>query len=131
MFKKEKDTIQMIESTFLKRHAKKIFVAGTVVSIASLYYIAKKYGIELDIAKLELSKAKDKIDEVRNIGLRSLLRERANAEFEIADKMKYINELDTSFNINTFVRIPEAEKRIAELEIFIKEINEDIKRIER
>lgn len=123
MFKKDKETIKMVEDTFLRRHAKKIFVAGTVISIASLYYIAKKYGIELNFAK-------DKIDEVRNIGLRSLLRERANAEFEIAEKMEYINKLDASFNINTFVKIPEAEKRIAELELFIKEINEDIKKIE-
>lgn len=94
-----------------------------MISIASLYYITKKYGIELNFAK-------DKIDEVRNIGLRSLLRERANAEFEIAEKMEYINKLDASFNINIFVKIPEAEKRIAELELFIKEINEDIKKIE-
>lgn len=123
MFKKDKETIKMVEDTFLRRHVKKIFVAGTVISIASLYYITKKYGIELNFAK-------DKIDEVRNIGLRSLLRERANAEFEIAEKMEYINKLDASFNINTFVKIPEAEKRIAELELFIKEINEDIKKIE-
>ena len=121
MFKKDKETIEMVEETFFKKHAKKIFVAGTVVSIAGLIYISKKYGIELNITK-------DKLEDVRNIGLRSLLRERANAEFEIAEKMEYINKLDASYNINTFVKIPEAEQRIAELQLFIKEINEDIKK---
>ena len=123
MFKKDKETIEMVEETFFKKHAKKIFVAGTVVSIAGLIYISKKYGIELNITK-------DKLEDVRNIGLRSLLRERANAEFEIAEKMEYINKLDASYNINTFVKIPEAEQRIAELQLFIKEIDEDIKKIE-
>ena len=123
MFKKDKETIEMVEETFFKKHAKKIFVAGTVVSIAGLIYISKKYGIELNITK-------DKLEDVRNIGLRSLLRERANAEFEIAEKMEYINKLDASYNINTFVKIQEAEQKIAELQLFIKEINKDIKIIE-
>ena len=43
MFKKDKETIEMVEETFFKKHAKKIFVAGTVVSIAGLIYISKKY----------------------------------------------------------------------------------------
>lgn len=123
MFKKEQKTIEMVEGTFLKRHAKKIFVAGTVISIASLYYISKKYGIELDLAK-------NKIEEIRNIGLRSLLRQKTDAEFEIAERLEYIDKLDTSININTFVRIPEAERRIQELKVFIEEIEADIKKIE-
>lgn len=56
--------------------------------------------------------------------------QKTNAEFEIAEKLEYIDKLDTSFNINTFVKIPEAERRIQELKVFIEEIEADIKKIE-
>lgn len=39
-------------------------------------------------------------------------------------------EQKTIFNINTFVKIPEAERRIQELKVFIEEIEADIKKIE-
>lgn len=123
MFKKEQKTIEMVEDTFLKRHAKKFLIAGGIISIASLTYIAKKHGIELSLVNMKLEKVKE-------IALRSLIREKTNAEFEIAEKLEYIDKLDTSFNINTFVKIPEAERRIQELKVFIEEIETDIKKIE-
>ena len=121
--KKEKETIKMMEETFMKKHAKKIFVAGTIVSIAGLIYISKKYGIEL-------KHVNDRLAEASSIALRSLYREKADAEFEIGNLNEYINNLNPDIKINIFENIPKAKARIAELEIFIKEINEDIKKIE-
>ena len=121
--KKEKETIKMMEEAVMKKHAKKIFVAGTIVSIAGLIYISKKYGIEL-------KHVNDRLAEASSIALRSLYREKADAEFEIGTLNEYINNLNPDIKINIFENIPKAKARIAELEIFIKEINDDIKKIE-
>lgn len=121
--KKEKKTIKMMEETFIKKHANKIFVAGTIVSIAGLIYISKKYGIELKLVN-------DKLAEASSIALRSLYREKADAEFEIKQLTDYINNLDPNIRVNKIINIPEAEKRIAELWKFIREIDIDIKKIE-
>lgn len=121
--KKEKKTIKMMEETFIKKHANKIFVAGTIVSIAGLIYISKKYGIELKLVN-------DKLAEASSIALRSLYREKSDAEFEIKQLTDYINNLDPNIRVNKIINIPEAEKRIAELWKFIREIDIDIKKIE-
>ena len=121
--KKEKDVIKMEESTFIKRHAKEILVAGAMITTAGLIYISKKHGIELNLLN-------NKLAEASGIALRSLYREKADAEFEIETLKEYINNLDPNIKINMFENIPKAKARIAELEIFIKEILTDIKRIE-
>lgn len=123
VMKKEKKTIKMMEETFIKKHANKIFVAGTIVSVAGLIYISKKYGIELKLVN-------DKLAEASNIALRSLYREKSDAEFEIKQLTDYINNLDPNIRVNKIINIPEAEKRIAELWKFIREIDIDIKKIE-
>ena len=121
--KKDKETIKMVEETFVRKHAKKILIAGAIVTTASLVYIAKKHGIELDIVK-------HKLEEASNIALRSLYREKADAEFEIETLKNYINNLDSNIKINIFENIPKAKARIAELEVFIREIDMDIDKIE-
>lgn len=121
--KKQKETIKMVEETFFRKHAKKIFVAGTIISVTSLYYIAKKHGIELQLVN-------NKLAEASGIALRSLRREKSDAEFEIETLNEYINNLDPNIKINMFENIPKAKARISELEIFIDEILNDIKRIE-
>lgn len=121
--KKEKETIKMMEETFFRKHAKKIFVAGTIISLTSLYYIAKKHGIELQLVN-------DKLAEASGIALRSLYREKSDAEFEIKQLIDYINNLDPNIRVNKIINIPEAEKRIEELWKFIREIDIDIKKIE-
>lgn len=128
--KKKQEAIKMMEETFIRKHAKKIFVAGTVVSIAGLIYISKKYGVEINFLNNKLELASNKLVEAGEIALRSLYREKANAEFEIDSLKEYISKLDSSYNINIFVKIPEAEKRIEELLKFIREIDMDIKKIE-
>lgn len=121
--KKDKETIKMVEETFIRKHAKKILIAGAIVTTAGLVYITKKHGIELNIVK-------NKLAEASNIALRSLYREKADAEFEIATLKEYINNLDSNIKINIFENIPKAKARIAELEVFIREIDIDINRIE-
>lgn len=121
--KKNKETIKMVEETFIRKHAKKILIAGAIVTTAGLVYITKKHGIELNIVK-------NKLAEASNIALRSLYREKADAEFEIATLKEYINNLDSNIKINIFENIPKAKARIAELEVFIREIDMDINRIE-
>lgn len=107
----------------MRKHAKKILIAGAIVTTAGLVYITKKHGIELNIVK-------NKLAEASNIALRSLYREKADAEFEIATLKEYINNLDSNIKINIFENIPKAKARIAELEVFIREIDMDINRIE-
>lgn len=121
--KKDKETIKMVEETFMRKHAKKILIAGAIVTTAGLVYITKKHGIELNIVK-------NKLAEASGIALRSLYREKADAEFEIATLKEYINNLDSNIKINIFENIPKAKARIAELEVFIREIDIDINRIE-
>lgn len=121
--KKEKDVIKMEESTFIKRHAKKILIAGTMVSATGFIFILKKHGIELKLVN-------DKLVEASSIALRSLYREKADAEFEIKQLIDYINNLDPNIRVNKIINIPEAEKRIEELWKFIREIDIDIKKIE-
>lgn len=121
--KKDKETIKMVEETFMRKHAKKILIAGAIVTTAGLVYITKKHGIELNIVK-------NKLAEASGIALRSLYREKADAEFEIATLKEYINNLDSNIKINIFENIPKAKARIAELEVFIREIDMDINRIE-
>ena len=121
--KKQKETIKMVEETFFRKHAKKIFVAG-------LIYISKKYGVEIKLMNNKLIETGDKLVEASGIALRSLRREKADAEFEIETLNEYINNLDPNIKINMFENIPKAKARISELEIFINEILNDIKRIE-
>lgn len=113
----------MEESTFIKRHAKKILIAGTMVSATGFIFILKKHGIELKLVN-------DKLVEASSIALRSLYREKADAEFEIKQLIDYINNLDPNIRVNKIINIPEAEKRIEELWKFIREIDIDIKKIE-
>ena len=121
--KQDKETIKMTEDTFIKRHAKKILVAGTIVTTAGLIYISKKHGIELNLMK-------NKLAEASGIALRSLQREKNDALFEIEQLAKYIDNLDPNIRANQIINIPTAEKRIETLWKFIREIDIDIKRIE-
>lgn len=123
VMKQDKETIKMIEDTFIKRHAKKILVAGTIVTTAGLIYISKKHGIELNLMK-------NKLAEASGIALRSLQREKNDALFEIEQLAKYIDNLDPNIRANQIINIPTAEKRIETLWKFIREIDIDIKRIE-
>ncbi len=120
--KKDKETIKMVEETFVRKHAKKILIAGAIVTTAGLIYITKKHGIELNIVQ-------NKLAEANGIALRSLYREKSDAEFEIKQLTDYINNLDPNIRVNKIINIPEAEKRIQELYKFIREIDIDIKRI--
>ena len=45
--KKENEVVRMEESTFLKRHAGKILLAGGLVVAAGAYYILNKHDIEM------------------------------------------------------------------------------------
>jgi len=123
VMKQEKETIKMVEDTFIKRHAKKILVAGAIVTTTGLIYISKKHGIELNLLK-------NKLEEASGIALRSLNREKKDALFEIEQLEKYINNLDPNIRANQIINIPTAEKRIEDLWKFITEINIDISRIE-
>ena len=54
--KQEKETIKMVEDTFIKRHAKKILVAGTIVTTAekrieTLWKFIRE--IDIDIKRIE------------------------------------------------------------------------------
>lgn len=63
--KNDKETIKMVEETFMRKHAKKILIAGAIITTAGLVYITKKHGIELNIVK-------NKLAEASSIALRSI-----------------------------------------------------------
>lgn len=120
--KKDKKTIKMVEETFMRKHAKKILIAGAIATTAGLVYITKKHGIELNIVQ-------NKLAEANGIALRSLYREKSDAEFEIKQLTDYINNLNPDIRVNKIINIPEAEKRIQELYKFRREIDIDINKI--
>lgn len=137
MFNKKnnkEEVIRMEQTTFIQRHYKKVIFAGSVVAGVYITHLLKKHDIEVDdlLKKhgVELNTINDKLLTAKEIGLRSLIREKANAECELAEKMEYINNLDMTLNINKFFNIPKAKDRIAELKLFIDEIDKDIVKLQ-
>ncbi len=49
--KKNNDVINMEQTTFIQRHAKKILLVGGVVVAAGAYYLLHKHGLEIDVFK--------------------------------------------------------------------------------
>lgn len=62
--------------------------------------------------------------------IRSLSREESRIVFEMETLKSYIENLDKNVKINQIVNIPNAEKRLNELAISLKELMEDDKKAE-
>ena len=131
MKKENVEVIEMQQTTFVQRHAKKILFATGVVVAAGAYYIHKKYNIEMEEVvtrhSKEIGKLKDELTVGGGIIQKITNRELTRVTFEIKTLEQYINDLNPEININKFVNIPNAKERLMELYLELEEINKDNK----
>ena len=129
MKKENVEVIEMQQTTFVQRHAKKILFATGVVVAAGAYYIHKKYNIEMEKVvtrhSKEIGKLRDELTVGGGIIQKITNRELTRVTFEIKALEQYINNLDPEININKFVNIPNAKERLMELYLELEEINKD------
>lgn len=103
MFKKtKKEVIEMEQTTFVQKHAKKILLAGGVIAAAGAYYILHKHGIELKTKDDVIQGlVQDNINKDKEIGFIKFLviesdcvpKALQNAENKLARKETKIKEL--------------------------------------
>lgn len=123
--KKENEVVRMEESTFLKRHAGKILLAGGLVVAAGAYYFLNKHDIEMKDA---LSIQQEQIEDLfkgHTVIKKITDREKSRVLFEIKTLEQYIRDLNPEININKFVNIPNAEERIVQLYTELEQIELD------
>ena len=123
--KKENEVVRMEESTFLKRHAGKILLAGGLVVAAGAYYILNKHAIEMGEM---LNKHDEQINDLlkgHSVIKKITDREKSRVLFEIKTLEQYIRDLNPEININKFVNIPNAEERIVQLYTELEQIELD------
>ena len=126
MFKKtKKEVIEMEQTTFVQKHAKKILLAGGLVVTAGAYYILNKHDIEMDEM---LNKHDEQINDLlkgHSVIKKITDREKSRVLFEIKTLEQYIRDLNPEININKFVNIPNAEERIVQLYTELEQIELD------
>ena len=138
--KKEKvEVIEMQQTTFVQRHAKKILFATGVVVAAGAYYIHKKYNIEMSKMVLEhdetikehtdkINKFTDCFKDVYDIAIEEANMAIREKQFEIDLLKESIANLDPKIPVNLAVNIPERKQKIEALEILIEQYQENIER---
>lgn len=126
MFKKtKKEVIEMEQTTFVQKHAKKILLASGLVVAAGAYYILNKHDIEMDEM---LNKHDEQINDLlkgHSVIKKITDREKSRVLFEIKTLEQYIRDLNPEININKFVNIPNAEERIVQLYTELEQIELD------
>ena len=126
MFKKtKKEVIEMEQTTFVQKHAKKILLASGLVVAAGAYYILNKHNIEMDEM---LNKHDEQINDLlkgHSVIKKITDREKSRVLFEIKTLEQYIRDLNPEININKFVNIPNAEERIVQLYTELEQIELD------
>ena len=123
--KKENEVVRMEESTFLKRHAGKILLAGGAIVAVGAYYLLNKHDIEMKDA---LSIQQEQIEDLfkgHTVIKKITDREKSRVLFEIKTLEQYIRDLNPEININKFVNIPNAEERIVQLYTELEQIELD------
>ena len=119
MFKKNKEVIEMEQTTFIQRHAKKILVAGGLVVAAGTYYILKKHNIEIKNHEIRITNVENKLQINTDIAVKSLNDTIEKYDFEIGELIfKRDNLNDTQQNV--FINIPKLNQEI-ELKTRLKE----------
>ena len=112
MFKKtKKEVIEMEQTTFVQKHAKKILLAGGVVVAAGTVIILKKHDIDIAKIKLELDKFKNKLNINTEIAIKALEDTIADYEFEIEELTFKRDNLNESQQ-NIFMNIPKINEEI-------------------
>lgn len=123
--KKENEVVKMEESTFLKRHAGKIILAGGAIVAVGAYYLLNKHDIEMNAV---LNTQQEQIEDLfkgHTVIKKITDREKSRVLFEIKTLEQYIRDLNPEININKFVNIPNAEERIVQLYTELEQIELD------
>lgn len=119
MFKKNKEVIEMEQTTFIQKHAKKILLVGGVVMTAGAYYILKKHNVEIKNHEIRITNVENKLQINTDIAVKSLNDTIEKYEFEIGELIfKRDNLNDTQQNV--FINIPKLNQEI-ELKTRLKE----------
>ena len=123
--KNNEEVIEMEQTTFIQKHAKKILIASGLVVAAGAYYILNKHDIEMD--KM-LNKHDEQINDLlkgHSVIKKITDREKSRVLFEIKTLEQYIRDLNPEININKFVNIPNAEERVVQLYTELEQIELD------
>lgn len=110
--KKENEVVRMEESTFLKRHAGKILLAGGLVVAAGTYYILNKHSEELAEHALRIFKLEKRLDANTEIAVNALTDTIEAYNFEIGELIFKRDNLDSSATQNIFINIPKLNEEI-------------------
>ena len=109
--KKENEVVRMEESTFLKRHAGKILLAGGIVVAAGTYYILNKHSEELAEHTLRIFKLEKRLDANTEIAVKALSDTIESYDFEIGELIFKRDNLNDSQQ-NIFINIPKLNDEI-------------------
>lgn len=119
MFNKNKEVIEMEQTTFIQKHAKKILLVGGVVVTAGAYYILKKHNVEIKNHEIRITNVENKLQINTDIAVKSLNDTIEKYEFEIGELIFKRDSLnDTQQNV--FINIPKLNQEI-ELKTRLKE----------
>jgi hypothetical protein len=120
MFKKNKEVIEMEQTTFIQKHAKKILLVGGVVVTAGAYYILKKHNVEIKNHEIRITNVENKLQINTDIAVKSLNDTIEKYDFEINELIFKRDNLDQSATQNVFMNIPKLNQEI-ELKTRLKE----------
>ena len=109
---KNKEIVEMEQTTFIQKHAKKILIVGGVVVAAGTVIILKKYDIDITKLKLEMDKFKNKLNTNTEIAVKALQDTIENYNFEISELIFKRDNLDDTATQNIFINIPKLNEEI-------------------
>lgn len=125
--KNNEEVIEMEQTTFIQKHAKKILVAGGLVVTAGAAYLLYKHNVDIakhnaEIAEhdLRLTKVENKLIANTEIAVKALEDKIRDLDFEIGELIFKRDNLDQSATQNIFMNIPKLNEEI-ELKNVLKE----------
>lgn len=110
--KNNEEVIQMEQTTFIQKHAKKILIAGGLVVTAGAAFILHKHDIEIAEHAKEIFNLKKRLNVNTEIAIKALQDTIDNYDFEIEELIFRRDNLDASATQNIFINIPKINEEI-------------------
>lgn len=110
--KKENEVIEMEQTTFIQRHAKKILFAGGLVAAAGIGVLVKNYHEELAEHACRIFNLEKRLDTNTEIAVNALTDTIEAYNFEIGELIFKRDNLDSSATQNIFINIPKLNEEI-------------------
>ena len=110
--KNNEEVIEMEQTTFIQKHAKKILVTGGLVVGAGAAYLLYKHDIEIAEHAKEIFNLKKRLDINTEIAIKALKDTINNYNLEIEDLTFKRDNLNES-QVNIFINIPKLNEKIA------------------